>query len=157
MLSAPGKAVLTEEAVSPVIGVILMVAITVILAAVIAAFVFGLAGTTTTAKTVGINIQKNSTDSKALNIMFTGGADLPSLTEFTVNQNGATATGISVAPSANYTATSGVVKLQSGTNSFVTGNIIYIMGFTNDVSGSRITIIGKFKDGSDSILWDRTL
>ena len=38
-----------EEAVSPVIGVILMVAITVILAAVIAAFVFGMAG----------NIQKN--------------------------------------------------------------------------------------------------
>ena len=33
-----------EEAVSPVIGVILMVAITVILAAVIAAFVFGMAG-----------------------------------------------------------------------------------------------------------------
>jgi flagellin-like protein len=31
-----------EEAVSPVIGVILMVAITVILAAVIAAFVFGM-------------------------------------------------------------------------------------------------------------------
>ena len=34
-----------DEAVSPVIGVILMVAITVILAAVIAMFVFGLAGT----------------------------------------------------------------------------------------------------------------
>ena len=33
-----------EDAVSPVIGVILMVAITVILAAVIAAFVFGMAG-----------------------------------------------------------------------------------------------------------------
>jgi len=33
-----------EEAVSPVIGVILMVAITVILAAVIAAFVFGMTG-----------------------------------------------------------------------------------------------------------------
>ena len=33
-----------EEAVSPVIGVILMVAITVILAAVIAAFVFGMSG-----------------------------------------------------------------------------------------------------------------
>ncbi|MEM2991626.1 MAG: type IV pilin N-terminal domain-containing protein, partial [Halobacteria archaeon] len=32
----------SEEAVSPVIGVILMVAITVILAAVIAAFVFGM-------------------------------------------------------------------------------------------------------------------
>jgi flagellin-like protein len=35
---------LSDEAVSPVIGVILMVAITVILAAVIAAFVFGTSG-----------------------------------------------------------------------------------------------------------------
>ena len=38
------KSLNKEEAVSPVIGVILMVAITVILAAVIAAFVFGMAG-----------------------------------------------------------------------------------------------------------------
>jgi flagellin-like protein len=51
-----------EEAVSPVIGVILMVAIVVILAAVIAAFVFGMAGSTTrmhnvaaTAQIVGSN------------------------------------------------------------------------------------------------------
>ena len=36
-----------EEAVSPVIGVILMVAIVVILAAVVAAFVFGMVGTWT--------------------------------------------------------------------------------------------------------------
>jgi len=43
-----------EEAVSPVIGVILMVAIVVILAAVIAAFVFGMAGSTQTTKTVGM-------------------------------------------------------------------------------------------------------
>ena len=41
-----------EDAVSPVIGVILMVAITVILAAVIAAFVFGMAGSVTKTKTV---------------------------------------------------------------------------------------------------------
>ncbi len=43
-----------EEAVSPVIGVILMVAITVILAAVIAAFVFGLGGTQSAAPTASI-------------------------------------------------------------------------------------------------------
>ncbi len=43
-----------EEAVSPVIGVILMVAITVILAAVIAAFVFGLGGQQTNAPTASI-------------------------------------------------------------------------------------------------------
>jgi archaeal flagellin N-terminal-like domain len=39
-----------NDAVSPVIGVILMVAITVILAAVIAAFVFGMAGGVHSAK-----------------------------------------------------------------------------------------------------------
>lgn len=43
-----------EDAVSPVIGVILMVAITVILAAVIAAFVFGLGGTQQSAPTASI-------------------------------------------------------------------------------------------------------
>ena len=52
-----------EEAVSPVIGVILMVAITVILAAVIAAFVFGMGGTmkkqyivAATASHIGTNV-----------------------------------------------------------------------------------------------------
>ena len=47
-----------EDAVSPVIGVILMVAITVILAAVIAAFVFGMAGSVDTQqKTVAATAQ----------------------------------------------------------------------------------------------------
>ena len=48
-----------EEAVSPVIGVILMVAITVILAAVIAAFVFGLGGSQVAAPTVSITAANN--------------------------------------------------------------------------------------------------
>ena len=43
-MKANRKFSIDEEAVSPVIGVILMVAITVILAAVIAAFVFGMGG-----------------------------------------------------------------------------------------------------------------
>ena len=50
-----------EEAVSPVIGVILMVAITVILAAVIAAFVFNMGGSLTSAPpTVSIIASSNS-------------------------------------------------------------------------------------------------
>lgn len=48
-----------EDAVSPVIGVILMVAITVILAAVIAAFVFGLGGTQQAAPTASIVASNN--------------------------------------------------------------------------------------------------
>ena len=47
-----------EDAVSPVIGVILMVAITVILAAVIAAFVFGMAGNIQKTKVVAATVSQ---------------------------------------------------------------------------------------------------
>jgi len=47
-----------EDAVSPVIGVILMVAITVILAAVIAAFVFGMAGNIVKPRNVGATVRQ---------------------------------------------------------------------------------------------------
>jgi flagellin-like protein len=50
-----------EDAVSPVIGVILMVAITVILAAVIAAFVFGMAGGVSKTKTVAATAKQTGT------------------------------------------------------------------------------------------------
>jgi flagellin-like protein len=55
-----------DEAVSPVIGVILMVAITVILAAVIAAFVFGMSGNISKTKVVAITSQ-NQTDAIIMN------------------------------------------------------------------------------------------
>lgn len=56
-----------EEAVSPVIGVILMVAITVILAAVIAAFVFGLGGSQSAAPTASI-VAANDPDNPGANM-----------------------------------------------------------------------------------------
>jgi len=62
-----------EEAVSPVIGVILMVAITVILAAVIAAFVFGLGGQQVAAPTASITAANNPEDSPSMKIQHKGG------------------------------------------------------------------------------------
>lgn len=64
-----------EEAVSPVIGVILMVAITVILAAVIAAFVFGLGGQQVAAPTASITAANNPDTSSVadLKIQHKGG------------------------------------------------------------------------------------
>jgi len=59
------KFVKNEEAVSPVIGVILMVAITVILAAVIAAFVFNIGGSQE--KTVTAQLKFNDVRSGATN------------------------------------------------------------------------------------------
>src|SRR5512136_356362 len=62
-----------EDAVSPVIGVILMVAITVILAAVIAAFVFGMASGVSKTKTVAATArQSNAT---ACTVTWQGGQD----------------------------------------------------------------------------------
>jgi len=55
-----------DEAVSPVIGVILMVAITVILAAVIGAFVLGIGSSQEKAPQVSVSFSYNSSDGVAL-------------------------------------------------------------------------------------------
>jgi len=134
---SPGKAVTTEDAVSPVIGVILMVAITVILAAVIAAFVFGLAGTTGSSKNVGLTVTKNGTD--AFDITVQGGTDLPSVTDLTCafgnntfKQPTGYTTGVAPVVGAQYT---------------------YVVGSTN--TGSNFIIKATFNDGSEQVLFDK--
>ncbi len=65
-----------EDAVSPVIGVILMVAVTVILAAVIAAFVFGMGSNISKTKIVAATaqiVEKGATD--AIVVTYQGGQD----------------------------------------------------------------------------------
>jgi flagellin-like protein len=62
----------SEDAVSPVIGVILMVAVTVILAAVIAAFVFGMAGSVAKTKAVGATARQIGND---ITVTWHGGQD----------------------------------------------------------------------------------
>ncbi len=73
-----GKLNKNEEGVSPVIGVILMVAITVILAAVIAAFVFGMGGSLKEAPpSASLNAASNSaTDGSDIVIKHVGGEAL---------------------------------------------------------------------------------
>jgi flagellin-like protein len=62
-----------EDAVSPVIGVILMVAITVILAAVIGAFVFGMGGSVSKTYTIGVTAAQTGADT--IDVTFQGGPD----------------------------------------------------------------------------------
>ncbi|MDD1658117.1 MAG: type IV pilin N-terminal domain-containing protein [Methanomicrobiales archaeon] len=78
-----------EDAVSPVIGVILMVAITVILAAVIAAFVFGMAGSVQKTKTVAATAKQVGNE---FVITYQGGADDASVEYLTIQylDNGTT-------------------------------------------------------------------
>jgi flagellin-like protein len=70
------KFVKNEDAVSPVIGVILMVAITVILAAVIAAFVFNLGGSQTKAPMASMTISSASSTTNNITISHSGGDEL---------------------------------------------------------------------------------
>jgi flagellin-like protein len=122
-----------EEAVSPVIGVILMVAITVILAAVIGAFVFNIAGSTSSSKTVAITASLNAANNPVFTIQ--GGPDLASLASLDIQYSG------------NQTG------IQNWTGSVTVGGT-----FTPSiaVTGSRMMVVGSFRDGSKQILFDKT-
>lgn len=76
-----------EDAVSPVIGVILMVAITVILAAVIGAFVFGMGGSVSKTYTVGVTAAQTSADT--IDLTFQGGPDADVVNYINVSVGGA--------------------------------------------------------------------
>ena len=64
-----------DRAVSPVIGVILMVAITVILAAVIGTFVLGLGDQIGGSATAGVTVDGDNTTSATVTLTNTGTAD----------------------------------------------------------------------------------
>jgi len=92
-----------EDAVSPVIGVILMVAITVILAAVIAAFVFGMAGIISKTKVVVALVQQPDANSIVLTCQ--GGQDAVSCTRirWDITPAGGTLTSTTMVPESGYT------------------------------------------------------
>lgn len=132
-----------EEAVSPVIGVILMVAIVVILAAVIAAFVFGMAGSSGTSKNIGMTVSPNATD--GIDILWQGGSDLNSLRTVNATSDGAELVGIEADGWSDATGTS-TAHPEVGEMTTITGG---------DVTGTRVIIIGTFTDGSSQVIFDR--
>ncbi|MEA1943883.1 MAG: type IV pilin N-terminal domain-containing protein [Euryarchaeota archaeon] len=79
-----------ESAVSPVIGVILMVAITVILAAVIGAFVFGMGGSIKKTYTVAATASETYNGASGYDIIvtFNGGPDADQVLYVNVTQAG---------------------------------------------------------------------
>ena len=120
-----------EEAVSPVIGVILMVAVTVILAAIIAAFVFNMAGSMQSSKTVGMTLTQNSSGFATGTI--TGGPDLKMLNRVTTSISG---TEYLLLPSAS-------IAVGKYNTTPIT------------VTGQRVQLIGYFTDGSTSVIIDK--
>jgi flagellin-like protein len=139
-----------EEAVSPVIGVILMVAITVILAAVIAAFVFGMAGNIQKTKVVAATMHR--VNSSYVTSTYQGGQDSGSLNgiAWTVNGGNITVTAggatVGTGNSVNYVYSSSGGSLPIGT-------LITIPASSN----SHVIGLGVFSDGSTQVIIDTTL
>jgi len=119
-----------DEAVSPVIGVILMVAITVILAAVIAAFVFGMSGNITKTKVVAATATQQGNN---INVVYQGGQDAPVVTGLSITwPNGTVST--------NSTALA-VGQSFTGVNAGTTGQ-------------DHIVVTASFNDGSSQVVLD---
>jgi len=140
-----------EDAVSPVIGVILMVAITVILAAVIAAFVFGMAGNVQSTKSVHATATHtvNAASESIIIVTFTGGPDVGLVEGLNVTINGN--------------------KTSDGTDEVilkkVTGSSITIRNASPDGTGTdimpiesgkvnHVIVTATFKDGASQVILD---
>jgi archaeal type IV pilus assembly protein PilA len=130
-----------DEAVSPVIGVILMVAITVILAAVIAAFVFGMSGNITKTKIVAVTAQQP--DAKTITVTYQGGQDAGSFSKgnVTVIPGNTSSCGM------GYTPSSQELSPEVGSTVIVKG--------TGCFDGKdHVVATGTFGDGSVQVLLD---
>jgi archaeal type IV pilus assembly protein PilA len=127
-----------DEAVSPVIGVILMVAITVILAAVIAAFVFGMSGNINKTKVVSVTL--NRPNSTFVTSTHQGGQDAKALETVYWQVNGANVTG------------SGLTNSIEGT----TGTILAVghSATFGAPTNAHVVGVGGFNDGSSQVLVD---
>jgi flagellin-like protein len=130
-----------DDAVSPVIGVILMVAITVILAAVIAAFVFGMAGNVSKTKSVAFTAERSSQAQSHIILTNQGGKDTGDISSLTVLIDG-------VAP-----------DLVSPTGATLTsiGTTVGAYGEFNGASTtgkSKVTLTAVFKDGTKQVVVD---
>jgi flagellin-like protein len=128
-----------EEAVSPVIGVILMVAITVILAAVIAAFVFGMGSSLK--KTYNIAATTTQIDATTIEVTFNGGPDADLVLWFNASGSNSEGIALTAATNGNNTAENPTV-----------GTILRLTGATN--GRDHVIATASFEDGTTQIILD---
>ena len=134
-----------QRGVSPVIGVILMVAVTVVMGAVIAGFVYGYLGTTSKAPNVALSVIDDPTDQDSLLVKHSGGESID-----------AGDWECSVTPgkesSANFTS-----QAETGAVAISTGTTLDVDYLTTDGSANVTTGWYHFvavHKGSDAILLD---
>ncbi len=143
-----------DEAVSPVIGVILMVAITVILAAVIAAFGFGMSGNISKTKIVAVTAQQP--DTNHISVTYQGGQDAPSFVNGTVTVTRDTTVGTCAGTAYTNSMGTATGDLDKPVGSWVTASGTVA---TNDCFAGKDHVVATrtFGDGSVQVLLDTYL
>jgi flagellin-like protein len=148
-----------DEAVSPVIGVILMVAITVILAAVIAAFVFGMSGNIQKTKVVSFTGTRST--QALVTITYNGGQDAPSLQMVSWQVNGAALSGLTNPPNGVNVNTTGFEYMGASTTPFSSSTAALAVGTSINIPAatpnSHVVGVGTFNDGGTQVIFDTYL
>ena len=121
-----------EKAVSPVIGVILMVAITVILAAVIASFVFGMGSNVKKTYVVSATASQQGTGNDSIIVTYQGGPDHQSVSSLSVSGDASNCDSFSSPPTVGET-----VQCDGGT----TGR-------------DHVIVTATFTDGTTQVILD---
>lgn len=134
-----------EEAVSPVIGVILMVAITVILAAVIAAFVFGMADNIAPQKEVTVTATQGvaAENTPIVTVKLFGGKDVGLL------KDGAGAFTVNII---NINGDETEALEDTGTLSNVVGSST---SYKLAEGQNQVIVVAHFTDGTDQVVLDK--
>jgi flagellin-like protein len=123
-----------EDAVSPVIGVILMVAVTVILAAVIAAFVFGMGSNVQKTKLVAATATRDNAGTTIF-VTYQGGQDDASVANITSLVDPGTLSGSNFPTTKPAVGTAAKWTVASGAK-------------------SHVTVTATFSDGSSQVILD---
>jgi flagellin-like protein len=149
-----------DSAVSPVIGVLLMVAITVILAATISVFVLGMANNMQfSTKTVGISVQQP--ESGKITVTYIGGRDSSSFDygKVIVLPDSGTVTYYHAAEKySNGTAIAAVASPGTANDGLLGSEVGSMVTAVGTFSGrNNVKVIGTFTDSSQQVLIDTYL
>jgi len=139
-----------EDAVSPVIGVILMVAITVILAAVIGAFVFGMGGNI--AKTYVVSVTTAQTGADTIDVTFQGGPDADVVKYLNVSIGGEDINSATLDCTILPSATAGEGTFSANPSIGSSAEIKYATQITGD--RDHIIVVAVFDDGAEQVVLD---
>lgn len=132
-----------DDGVSPVIGTILLVAITVVLVAIVAAVVMGMVGGVSNTKDVGVTVQSYANDSdNGVTVLVYGGNDASKLTDMNVNVEG-----------------KGILANNhfDSSNPQVGVPYTYSTGGDADLTNVLVVVTGNFTDGQTSVLAQSSL